>query len=69
MAVVSDTQELMSRAQAAEFLGLREQTLACWATTGRYALPYVRVGRRARYRRTDLEKWLAERTRTCATDA
>jgi len=53
---------LLSRQQAAEFLGLKEQTLAAWATTRRYDLPFIRVGRLAKYRLTDLELFLERRT-------
>lgn len=52
----------LSRKEAAEYLGLQEQTLAAWATTKRYPLPYIRVGRRIKYRITDLEKFLELRT-------
>lgn len=48
----------MSRKQAAEYLGVKEQTLACWVTTKRYALPYVKVGRLVKYRRADLEAFI-----------
>ncbi len=56
--------ELLTRAQAAEFLGLAPQTLAVWATTGRHSLPMVKVGRAVRYRLSDLEQWLKSRTVT-----
>jgi len=51
---------LMSRKQAAEYLGVKEQTLACWATTKRYALPYVKIGRLVKYKREDLERFILE---------
>lgn len=53
---------LLSRVEAAEFLGVKEQTLAAWATTGRYDLPYIRVGRLTKYRRSDLEQFLTRNT-------
>jgi predicted site-specific integrase-resolvase len=53
---------VLNRKQAAEFLGVAEQTLAVWASTRRYRLPFIRVGRRAMYRIADLEKFLTERT-------
>ena len=56
--------ELLTRDQAAEYLGIRPQTLAVWATSGRYGLPFIRVGRRVRYRRADLDRFLEERTAT-----
>jgi len=53
---------LFTRREAAAYLGLKPQTLAVWAVTGRYGLPMVRVGRSVRYRVTDLERWLTART-------
>jgi len=57
-------QNLLSRDEAAAFLGLKTQTLASWASSGRYPLPFVKVGRAVRYRLSDLEKFLADRTVT-----
>ena len=53
--------KLLTREQAAEFLGLKPQTLGVWATTKRYALPYIKVGRSVRYRLADLETFIASR--------
>ena len=53
---------LLSRKEAAQLLGCRPQTLAAWTTLGRYSLPVVKVGRLARYRRSDLEKFISRRT-------
>ncbi len=36
---------LLSRKEAAAYLGVAEQTLAIWKTTGRYSLPVVKIGR------------------------
>ena len=59
----STTDRLLTRDEAAEFLGLKNsRTLEVWASTNRYGLPYVKVGRSVRYRLSDLEKWLQERT-------
>lgn len=52
---------LLSRREAAEFLGIRESTLAVWHATNRYPLPVIKVGRLARYRRDDLEHFLDQR--------
>lgn len=46
---------LMSRSDAAKYLGVTPQTLAVWACTKRYALPMVKIGRCAKYRRSDLD--------------
>ena len=53
---------LLTRDQAAEFLNVRPQTLAPWASKGRHGLPMIRVGRCVRYRLADLEHWLESRT-------
>lgn len=53
---------LLTRDEAAEFLGVKPQTLAVWAATKRYPLPHIKVGSRVRYRRSDLERFLDQRT-------
>ena len=54
--------KLLTREQAAEFIGMRPQTLACWAMTGKN-LPVVKVSARAvRYRLADLEAFISRRT-------
>ena len=55
-------QQLLTRREAAEYLGVRPETLAVWHCTRRYNLPVVKVGRSVRYRLADLEAWLAART-------
>jgi excisionase family DNA binding protein len=57
-----ETKKLLNRKEAAEYLGVKPQTLAVWNVTGRYKLPVVKVGRSVRYRLADLEAWLAART-------
>ena len=47
--------------KTAEVLGVKVSTLTNWRTTGRYALPYVKVGRLVRYRVVDLANWIARR--------
>jgi excisionase family DNA binding protein len=48
--------------QAADYLAVNPQTLAVWRCTGRYALPFTKVGRKVRYRFSDLKSWLESRT-------
>lgn len=50
---------MMSTKEAAEFLGVSVQTLNVWRMTGRYNLPYVKVGRIVRYRESDLQAFVA----------
>lgn len=54
--------ELLKRDEAADYIGVKESTLACWASSKRYGLPLIRVGRLVRYRRSDLDQFLESRT-------
>ena len=54
--------ELLNREEAAAYLGLKPGTLACWASTRRYNLRFVKVGRNVRYRKRDLDAFLDART-------
>ena len=56
--------ELLTREEAARYLGLATQTLSLWACTGRYGLPFLKIGRNVRYRKTDLDAWLESRSCT-----
>jgi len=49
---------LLTRKQAADYLGLSESTLANWACTKKFSLRYVRVGRSVRYRQSDLDEFI-----------
>ncbi|MGV0952815.1 MAG: helix-turn-helix domain-containing protein [Fluviibacter sp.] len=52
---------LLDDPQAAEFIGVSPQTLPIWRCTGRYSIPYIKVGRKVRYRPEDLLAWLESR--------
>ena len=54
--------DLLSRQEAAVYLGVTERTLAVWKCTGRYNLPCVKIGRLAKYRKSDLDAFIARRT-------
>lgn len=56
--------KLLTREEAAMYLGLKPQTLAIWHSQGRNGLRLIKVGRAVRYRLSDLERWLEERTET-----
>jgi len=58
---------LLSRKEAAAYIGLQAQTLSVWASTGRYSLAYIKVGRRVFYRREELDNFLINRTVTQTT--
>lgn len=53
--------DLMSRKQAAAYLGVSETTLAIWKCTGRYNLKVYKIGRLAKYKKSDLDAFIAER--------
>ena len=53
--------ELLSREEAAVYLGVSIQTLAIWKSTGRYSIPVVKIGRLARYRKLDLDAFISRR--------
>jgi excisionase family DNA binding protein len=59
MATTVADDRLLTRTQAADYLGLRPQTLAAWYCTGRHDLPAFKVGRLVKYRKADLDEWLA----------
>ena len=59
---MSEQSVLLTRSEAAKYMGITPGTLAVWACEKRYPLPYIKVGRAVRYRQTDLDQWLTSRT-------
>jgi excisionase family DNA binding protein len=67
--IVQRCRDLLDEKQAAEVLDVSPGTLSVWRSTGRYAIPFVKIGSKVRYRRADLAAWLESRTRaTGATE-
>jgi len=54
---------------AAAVLDVSPGTLSVWRSTGRYALPFLKIGRKVRYRRSDLQAWMDSRTRESGATA
>ena len=54
---------MLDREAAAAYIGVQPSTLALWAHNGKHrdTLPVARIGKRAYYRRADLDKWLESR--------
>lgn len=50
--------QLITRKEAADFLGCKEHTLAVWATSKRYDLPFYKIGRLVKYKLDDLENFV-----------
>ncbi len=56
------TDPLLGNREAAAYLGVTPHTLDIWRAARRYPIPYVKVGRLVRYRRSALDAWLTART-------
>ena len=53
---------LLDTGAAADYLGIKGHTLEIWRMTRRYPLPFVRIGRRVKYRQADLDAFISART-------
>ena len=61
------TGPLFTPPEAPAYIGVTENTLSVWRCVGRYTIPFIKVGKLVRYRRSDLAAWLESRTRTNGT--
>ena len=48
----------------AEILGVSTGVLSVWRSTGRYNLPFVKVGAKVMYRPEDIQAFIESRTHT-----
>jgi excisionase family DNA binding protein len=55
--------ELLDYKGGALFLGVRRGTLQVWVCTGRYGVPYLKIGRLVRFRKSALAAWMQSRER------
>lgn len=53
--------KLITRAETAQILGIKESTLAVWASTQRYGLDYIKIGKRVMYQMDDVLKFIESR--------
>ena len=53
---------LFTPPQASSYLEVTESTLSVWRCTGRYNIPFVKVGRLVRYKKSALDAFLDRRT-------
>ena len=60
--ITSDSDILLTRKEAAEFLGVKAATLALWKCTKRYILPCVKIGKNVRYKLSDLKQFITNNT-------
>lgn len=59
---LTQSQELLSSHQAAIYIGVSPGTLEVWRCTKRYKIPFIKVGRLVRYRKSELDNFLKRRT-------
>ncbi|MBB3170164.1 helix-turn-helix domain-containing protein [Simiduia aestuariiviva] len=52
---------LLTPLAASQELHVSEGTLSVWRSTGRYLLPYVKIGRKVRYRQSDIQTFIQRR--------
>ncbi len=57
-----NTSDLLTRKEAAEYLGVCENTLAVWACKKRHPLRYVKIGRLSKYRKAHLDDFIEHQT-------
>ena len=67
--IIKAGRDLLNEQEAAKELNIAPGTLSVWRSTGRYNLPFLKIGRNVRYRRTDLLAWLDARVRQSGATA
>lgn len=53
---------LFTPKEASEYLGVSNDTLSVWRCVGRYNIPFIKVGRLVKYRKSSLDAFLDRRT-------
>jgi predicted site-specific integrase-resolvase len=56
-----DNNELVDNETAAAILQVSPGTLMVWRSSGRYSIPYIKIGAKVRYKLSDLQAWLDSR--------
>ena len=59
---------LVGPEEASKILGVSPGTLSVWRTTGRYNLPFVKIGQKVKYKIDDLQTFIERRTRATGED-
>lgn len=60
--ILSQNADLLTNDQAAEYIGVTPRTLEVWRCTKRHQIPYIKVGRLVKYRKSALDTFLEQRT-------
>ena len=55
-------EKLLTAGQVAEILGIKEATLAQKRWRGEHSLPYIKLGRVIRYKLSDVQLYIEQRT-------
>lgn len=56
---------LLTPKEAAELLDIKVNTLATWRCHKRYPLPYIKCGRKIRYKEADINAFIEQRKISC----
>lgn len=67
--VIAAKASLVDDKTAAAILDVSPGTLSVWRSTGRYNLPFLKIGSKVRYRIADIEAWMERRTRESGATA
>ncbi|HJV26322.1 MAG TPA: helix-turn-helix domain-containing protein [Aromatoleum sp.] len=67
--IIHANRDLLDERAAADLIDVAPGTLSVWRSTGRYNLPFIKIGRKVRYRRGDLLAWMEARTRESGATA
>jgi excisionase family DNA binding protein len=59
---VNQVNFLLTVEQAADYLTLAKSTLDIWRISGGHGLPFVKLGRSVRYKKSDLDEYLKRQT-------
>ncbi len=52
--------KLMTTQEVADYLNIKKQTLEAWRSRNTINIPYIRIGASIRYKKQDVEEWLAK---------
>lgn len=67
--IATPLQNALNPKQAADYLGLSVATLATWRSTGKVLLPFFKLGDAVRYRKADLDAYIAQAMQNAPSDA
>ena len=55
---------MFSNSEAASYIGVKPNTLAIWRCTKRYDIPYLKIGKLVKYRKSDLDLFLYKHSKS-----